>query len=58
MESPNIPALRRQLAVLGLGGDAVDRLLHTFNTAAFALADIPVDMPAGATVEPAETPSW
>ena len=43
MESPNIPALRRQLAALGLGGDGVDRLLHTFNTTAFAAADLPVE---------------
>ena len=43
MESPNIPALRRQLAALGLGGEGVDRLLHTFNTTAFAAADIPVE---------------
>jgi coenzyme F420-reducing hydrogenase gamma subunit len=35
MESPNVPALRCQLAALGLDGRAVDRLLHTFNTAAF-----------------------
>ena len=43
MESPNIPALRRQLALLGLDGGGVDRLLHTFNTTAFAAADIPVE---------------
>jgi coenzyme F420-reducing hydrogenase gamma subunit len=36
MESPNVPALRRQLGELGLDGDAIDRLLHTFNTGAFA----------------------
>lgn len=39
MESPNVPALRAQLAVLGLDGDAIDRLLHTFNTVAFAEAE-------------------
>ena len=44
MESPNIPALRRQLAALGLGGAGIDRLLHTFNTVAFAAADTPVDL--------------
>ena len=35
MESPNVPALRSRLAQLGLGGDGVDRLLHTFNTESF-----------------------
>jgi sulfhydrogenase subunit delta len=45
MESPNIPALRHQLAALGLSGDGVDRLLHTFNTAAFAAIDVPIDLP-------------
>lgn len=44
MESPNVPALRRQLATLGLDGDAVERLLHTFNTAAFAAADAAVEV--------------
>jgi coenzyme F420-reducing hydrogenase gamma subunit len=39
MESPNVPALRRQLATLGCTGDTVDRLLHTFNTAAFAAVE-------------------
>jgi coenzyme F420-reducing hydrogenase gamma subunit len=39
MESPNVPALRAQLEVLGLGRGSIDRLLHTFNTAAFAAAD-------------------
>ena len=41
MESPNVPALRRRLAALGVAGDAVDRLLHTFNTTAFAAVDTP-----------------
>jgi sulfhydrogenase subunit delta len=44
MESPNIPALRHQLATLGLGGDGIDRLLHTFNTTAFAAVDTPVEL--------------
>ncbi len=35
MESPNVPALRRQLGELGLDGDEVDRLLQTFNASAF-----------------------
>ena len=39
MESPNVPALRAQLAEVGLDGAAIDRLLHTFNTAAFAAAE-------------------
>jgi hypothetical protein len=39
MESPNVPALRRRLALLGLDGEGVDRLLHTFNTTAFARVD-------------------
>jgi coenzyme F420-reducing hydrogenase gamma subunit len=38
MESPNVPALRRQLATLGLEVGSVDRLLHTFNTEAFVRA--------------------
>lgn len=41
MESPNVPALRRQLGVLGLDGDGVDRLLATFTTAAFERLDEP-----------------
>jgi hypothetical protein len=44
MESPNVAALRHQLAALGLDGDGIDRLLHTFNTAAFALVDTPVEV--------------
>lgn len=44
MESPNVPALRRQLATLGLSGDGIDRLLHTFNTTAFARVDTPVEV--------------
>jgi coenzyme F420-reducing hydrogenase gamma subunit len=39
MESPNVPALRAQLELLGLEGIAIDRLLHTFNTAAFVEFD-------------------
>ena len=35
MESPNIPALRAQLELLGLDGLGIDRLLNTFNTGAF-----------------------
>lgn len=44
MESPNVPALRRQLTELGLDGEGIDRLLHTFNTAAFAAHDTPVEV--------------
>lgn len=51
MESPNGPALRRQLAELGLDGDDVDRLLHTFNTTAFAALETPVEL------RPASPPS-
>ena len=53
MESPNVPALRRQLATLGLDGAAVDRLLHTFNTEAFAAVDLPAepDVSASESVE-------
>jgi len=40
MESPNIPALRRQLETLGLAGASIDRLLHTFNTTAFDAFDV------------------
>lgn len=47
MESPNVPALRQHLAHLGLAGEATDRLLHTFNTAAFAA----VEASAGRTDE-------
>ncbi|MFN3219886.1 MAG: oxidoreductase [Acidimicrobiales bacterium] len=39
MESPNVAAMRSQLASLGLAGDAIDRLLHTFNSTAFAAHD-------------------
>jgi len=39
MESPNVPALRAQLAEVGLDGVGIDRLLHTYNTAAFAEVD-------------------
>lgn len=39
MESPNTPALRMQLAALGLPEDDVDRLLSTFNVSAFASVD-------------------
>jgi len=35
MESPNVPALRSLLTQLGLGGTGIDRLLNTFNPAAF-----------------------
>lgn len=35
MESPNVPALRRQLSILGCDSDHVERLLHTFNAVAF-----------------------
>ncbi len=38
MESPNVGALRAQLGTLGLDGDAIFRLLNTFNTGAFATA--------------------
>ena len=41
MESPNLPAMRAQLATLGLSGDAIDRLLNTFNTSAFAALETP-----------------
>nr|WP_117000362.1 oxidoreductase [Desertimonas flava] len=44
MESPNVAALRHQLAALGLDSDGIDRLLHTFNTTAFALVDTPVEV--------------
>jgi len=43
MESPNIPALRRQLETLGLAGASIDRLLHTFNTTAFGAFDVDGD---------------
>jgi coenzyme F420-reducing hydrogenase gamma subunit len=46
MESPNVPALRGQLARLGLDGAEVDRLLQTFNTAAFAAVDPSQDLVA------------
>jgi sulfhydrogenase subunit delta len=39
MESPNVPALRTQLELLGLDGLGIDRLLNTFNTSAFAEID-------------------
>ena len=39
MESPNIAALRAQLAVLGLDVRGIDRLLQTFNVTAFAAAE-------------------
>jgi coenzyme F420-reducing hydrogenase gamma subunit len=39
MESPNIPALRSQLELLGLDGLGIGRLLNTFNTSAFAELD-------------------
>ena len=35
MESPNVAALRAQLELLGLDGIGIDRLLNTFNPAAF-----------------------
>jgi coenzyme F420-reducing hydrogenase gamma subunit len=35
MESPNVPALRAQLAAIGLAGDGIDRLLVSFNGSAF-----------------------
>ncbi len=35
MESPNVAALSAQLGELGLDGAAIERLLHTFNAAAF-----------------------
>ena len=41
MESPNVPALRHQLGMLGLDGDGIDRLLRTFNTASFERLDGP-----------------
>ncbi|MGD9995903.1 MAG: oxidoreductase [Ilumatobacteraceae bacterium] len=44
MESPNVAALRRHLASLGLAGEAIDRLLHTFNTGAFTVAETPVEV--------------
>lgn len=44
MESPNVPALRHQLAGLGLDGPGIDRLLHSFNTAAFTAVDTPVEV--------------
>ena len=48
MESPNLPALRGQLTRRGLHGDDVDRLLHTFNTAAFGRVDsVPVGVDTG-----------
>ena len=44
MESPNIPALRTQLGLLGLDGVGIDRLLNTFNTTAFGQLDTgPID---------------
>jgi coenzyme F420-reducing hydrogenase gamma subunit len=48
MESPNVGALREQLHTLGLTGDAIDRLLHTFNTTAFAAVDVPEPVRGGA----------
>ena len=36
---PNVPALRTQLAELGLDGVGIDRLLNTFNAGAFAEVD-------------------
>ena len=51
MESPNVPALRSWLATLGLGGADVDRLLHTFNTTAFAAVDAPVHAPVHESVD-------
>ncbi len=50
MESPNVPALRRRLTELGLDGDGVERLLHTFNTEAFGRIDpdtVRVDVAGG-----------
>ncbi|OHV57524.1 oxidoreductase [Frankia sp. CcI156] len=41
MESPNTPALIRQLRVLGMNEDNVDRVFRTFNTAAPAFRDAP-----------------
>lgn len=35
MESPNVPALRAQLGLLGLDVSGIDRLLRTFNVTAF-----------------------
>jgi len=52
MESPNVPALRQQLTRLGLDGDGIDRLLHTFNTEAFARLERPPAEP-----DPAEATS-
>lgn len=59
MESPNLPALRHQLAALGLDGVAVDRLLHTFNAAAFDIldaADVPGVRDGVRGDAPADTP--
>jgi sulfhydrogenase subunit delta len=39
MESPNVASLRERLGDLGADGATFDRLLHTFNTVAFAAAD-------------------
>jgi sulfhydrogenase subunit delta len=39
MEQPNVPALRRQLAQLGVDDIGVDRLLDTFNVEAFRRLD-------------------
>ncbi|WP_462203348.1 NADH-quinone oxidoreductase subunit B family protein [Frankia sp. CcWB3] len=41
MESPNTPALIRQLRVLGMNEDNVDRVFRTFNTAAPTFRDAP-----------------
>jgi len=40
MEQPNVPALRGQLARLGLDVTGADRLLHTFNADAFTHVEI------------------
>jgi coenzyme F420-reducing hydrogenase gamma subunit len=39
MESPNTPALTRQLAVLGMGDAAIERVYRTFNAGAPAFRD-------------------
>lgn len=44
MESPNVAALRQQLTALGLSGEGIDRLLHTFNTTAFSAVDTPAEV--------------
>jgi coenzyme F420-reducing hydrogenase gamma subunit len=40
METPNVAALRRQLAHLGVDDTGADRLLHTFNVEAFTRVEI------------------